>query len=145
MKPARLLFTLTFLGCVTVALAQFITHRSHLNAVSEEQARKAASQLFIGMAQRDAVRQLTTNGLRATSGTRDTNRWSSIYCFTNGRCDLWLEFRQKPGPTGLIMEAQADYSKGYTVETTNPFVAVTNGILHSVLFRDVQIARTNAP
>jgi hypothetical protein len=43
------------------------------------------------------------------------------------------------------METKADYSKMYTIMTTNAIVAMTNGILHSALLHNVQITRTNAP
>ena len=138
------LFMLAVTGLVGSMLAQHMGRGSHLNPVGEDQARKAASQLVIGMAQKDAIRLLATNGLLATSGERYTDKWFAIYCFTNRRCDLKLEFQQKPGPTGLVMQATADYSKMYTVETTNPFVVMTNGILKAALFQNVQIARTNA-
>ena len=145
MKPRSMFYALPFMVFVGSLVAQHITNWSHLNAVGEDQAKSAASQLLIGMSQRDAIRQLATNGMAATSGERHPDKWFAIYCFTNGRCDLWLEFRQKPGPTGLVMEAKADYSKMFTVETTNAFVAMTNGILWSALFQNVQVARTNRP
>src|SRR5208283_466002 len=98
MKNRNILFTSAgLIGVVGTILAQRITNWSHVNAVDEEQAREVASQLVIGMPQKDAIRLLATNGLHATSGNRDTHSWSIVYCFTNNRHDLTLEFRQKPG------------------------------------------------
>lgn len=145
MRLGPIVCLLVVIGCVIGTFAQHITNWSHLNAAPEDQVQAAAAQLVIGMPQKDAIRLLSTNGLLATSGQRYPDKWLLIYCFTNGKCDLTLEFRQKPGPTGFVMEVKADYSKMYTIETTNRFVAMTNGILQAALFRNVQIARTNLP
>ena len=150
MKTSPRLFTLAFLVCALSAIAQFVTKWSHVNQVGETQVKAVASRLVIGMREKDAMGLLASNGLHVTSGIRETDHWIRIYCYTNSprqhSCGLWLEFRQKPSSTGLIMTTNPPSGiRMYVTETTNQFVAMTNGILRAALLNGIQIARTNSP
>jgi len=90
------------------------------------------------MREEDATRLLAENGLRASATVQHINCWSCYFPYhgsPSGIDYLWLEFRQKHSPAGVMM-------------TTNQFgvrhAVPTNGILHAAMLANVQIARKDA-